>query len=536
MVKFALKDKTAKTVIVFGLICFFTIFLRVYHFSDWLRFNSDQARDAGIVRDMIENNNVPLLGPIAGGTLFQLGPAFYYFQFVGAKLFGVMPDKMAYGDLLFGILSVPLAFFLFLRYFKKNTSLMLAALYATSFFAVQYSRFAWNPNSAQFFSMLFVYSILMLSDAKSNKIPWIVAVGISLGIGVQLHTLLLFGMPFAFFLMMIYFGRKKSIRVTHMIAILFIVFVLNITQVVSEIKTGGGNYLEFRKALVDKSGNQSSLWKNAAHVISCQIQSNAKILVPYVEQETCESPLSDRYFKKLDRRNDNFSDWSVFAGKIVIAVGFSMVGYFLLYRAIKNEKDEKRKKDLVVVAIFNSALVLLFVPFGAEISLRYFVLMTFVPFFLLGLIIEFLQTKNNPSIKYLSSVFVYLLIMYNLFFCIKTFNEYSSGRPGSMIDGTVNQVRYIAEYLVVQAGDSKTIQIGGQKVLLGRFANRVSYFTKESGIEVVPLNDEIFDPKIPLFVAVDEMSKKCEQGESYKSYGTIKKCTKFNEITIMMMN
>jgi len=154
MVKFALKDKTAKTVIVFGLICFFTIFLRVYHFSDWLRFNSDQARDAGIVRDMIENNNVPLLGPIAGGTLFQLGPAFYYFQFVGAKLFGVMPDKMAYGDLLFGILSVPLAFFLFLRYFKKNTSLMLAALYATSFFAVQYSRFAWNPNFSVCFSFI----------------------------------------------------------------------------------------------------------------------------------------------------------------------------------------------------------------------------------------------------------------------------------------------------------------------------------------------------------------------------------------------
>ena len=124
------------------------IFLRTYEFHDFLRFNADQSRDAGIVSSYIEGEApLPLLGPKAGGTDFRVGPAFYYFQIASAKLFGDAPDAVAYPDLLFSILAIPLLFFFLRKYFDVRTALFLTALFAVSMYAVKYARFAWNPNS-----------------------------------------------------------------------------------------------------------------------------------------------------------------------------------------------------------------------------------------------------------------------------------------------------------------------------------------------------------------------------------------------------
>ncbi|NMC87867.1 MAG: hypothetical protein GYA69_05505, partial [Candidatus Moranbacteria bacterium] len=89
------KQNKSKIAIVFFLVFLAAgIFLRTYNFHDWLRFNTDQARDAVVVSDFLEGKTaLPLLGPKAGGTDFKLGPIFYYFQIISAKIFGVSPDK-----------------------------------------------------------------------------------------------------------------------------------------------------------------------------------------------------------------------------------------------------------------------------------------------------------------------------------------------------------------------------------------------------------------------------------------------------------
>jgi len=126
--------------------------------SDWLFFKMDQARDAYLIKQTLENGLgwLPLLGPKAGGTHLNLGPAFYYFQYLAAFLFqSAHPAVLAYPDLLFSILSIPL-FFLFLKkYFPRDWSMVLAGLYAVCFLGIEYSRFAWNPNSLVFFNLLF---------------------------------------------------------------------------------------------------------------------------------------------------------------------------------------------------------------------------------------------------------------------------------------------------------------------------------------------------------------------------------------------
>ncbi|MDO9231843.1 MAG: glycosyltransferase family 39 protein [bacterium] len=509
------------------------IFLRTYHFSDWLKFNSDQARDASVVRSMIEENKIPLLGPVAGGTLFKLGPAFYYFQYLSARVFGVSPNTMAYPDLFFGILAIPLLYLLARQYFEKNISLILTALYAIASFTVQYSRFAWNPNSAQFFDMLFVYSVLKLwNSLERKKMPWIILIGISLGISMQLHTLLLFGMPFASLILAIYLFKNKRIKFSGMVLIALIVLILNNTQIVSEIKTGRGNYLDFKNALVYKSDDQNSLWKNALFIASCQVQSNAKILAPYANQESCDFPLADKYLKRLERRNDGFVDWFLYVAKIIAVVIFSGVSYFFIYKKIKKDKEKNGK--YIILVLFSLSLLSVFVPFGAEVSLRYFILLIFIPFILLGLWLEFLLSQNMVATKFLAWMTMSILIGYNLFFCLLTFRTYATNIPSNMIDGTMNQAKEIAEYIVSEAGSYKRIQLDGQSVYLGRFVGRIKYFLSDAKIEIIMLNEGIErDKNLPIFVAVNESSENFYVGMSYKKYGEVEKFHRIYDVTIL---
>lgn len=76
IVRFCLGERTMLTLAVIILV---GILLRVYRFEDWLLFNPDQARDAMAVYN-INRGSLPLLGPIAGGTEFHLGPITYYFS------------------------------------------------------------------------------------------------------------------------------------------------------------------------------------------------------------------------------------------------------------------------------------------------------------------------------------------------------------------------------------------------------------------------------------------------------------------------
>jgi len=104
--------------IAFAAVILAAIFLRAWHFHDWLFFKMDQARDALLIKQALGNGLgwLPLLGPKAGGTHLNLGPAFYYFQYISAFLFqSAHPAVLAYPDLLFSILSIPL-FYFFLPY------------------------------------------------------------------------------------------------------------------------------------------------------------------------------------------------------------------------------------------------------------------------------------------------------------------------------------------------------------------------------------------------------------------------------------
>lgn len=511
------------------------IFLRTYHFADWMRFNSDQARDAGAVRLMAEGKKLPLLGPVAGGTDFQLGPIGYYFQYAGAKIFGATPDKMAYADLLWGILSIPLLYFLFSQYFRRNVALLLSGLYAICFFAIQYSRFAWNPNSASFFGMLFILSALKICEkSEKRKMLWPVLGGLSLGILVQLHTLLLVGMFPIFFLTSVFWFKKKCISPKEWLIIVALALILNIPQLISEIQTSGANYKAFMGAAESKENRQNSWPKNFARAVDCQFGSNLKIVMPLGEvgeKSACQF-FDGSDFKKLKKNGGEVGSW----GKLllfVISYAFSIGGYAFLFYAYKKEKEERKKNFLTLVFIFNFVLMGFIFLMADEITLRYFIMLAFVPFIFLGFWLEYVS-----RFKKIQKVIIYVAVLILLaanFWAIKDAAIIWS-QKSDMIYGSLGQMEKIAAYVIGNSSASKKIQIYGPGSDLERFANRLGYFTSEKGIEVLQLDKKSeIDWSLPVFAVINGSSEKYKVGDFYK-YGYIANIKKVEETMIMKLS
>jgi len=522
--------------IYIGLLCAVLalgIFLRAYHFSDWLRFNADQGRDALVVREMIEKNEIPLLGQVAGGTDFRVGPISIYFQFLGAKIFSLAPDSMAYLELVFGILSIPVIFLLMTEYLKREISLMLALLYAVSFFAIQYSRFSWNPNSSQFFVPLLLYAgIKMANSDGTKKWMWSFIFAISIGVVVQLHTLLLFGVPLFFIIIAVYFLKNKQITLSHLFFIIAVAALMNAPQILSEIRTKGANFDAFYSAMNKKSSKQGSFFENVLHVGSCQLQSNVRILLPKNNQEECGFPLNEDSIRRLSKKGSSAAPFIASILEFILAVWLAAFGFLCLAKNIFNGDDERKKHFSVVVLAYLGAILLVSFPFGAEISLRYFIIGAFLPFLLLGILLDYLDKKVHSKKRNMVFVIVGSIFLLNIYFNATVFQKYAAS-PGNVIDGNMQQAQSMAEYMVEKSAPAKSFQVQGKVTELGRFANRVAFFAEEKSVSVIRMDIEIpFDASLPLFVVINEMSSSCEDGMETK-YGYAKSCKRFGDAFIL---
>ncbi len=331
--------------------------VRLYHFSDWLFFAMDQARDGFIAADAAQNGiaHLPLLGPRAAGTFLRLGPIFYYFQFFTAKLTGSTdPTVFALPDLIFSILSIPLLFFFLRLYFSRVASLASTAIYAASFVAIQYSRFAWNPNSVPFWTLLCLYGLLRFSGAEGKeRYKWIAVAAVGFSIATQMHFIVFAALPVIvlFYLFLSKGFARAGWRGFGLAAAIVLFFYL--PMILSDMQTGGDNIRQFFFALHSKPQGQSL---RASFIQN--IYSHGKYYFFFLS-----SYVSRSYFP------------SVIAGIVLIAGGVLAAGknYF-------SEKDAGRKNFLALVLVWAAISFLILTPFSLTSQPRFFFLAMALPF------------------------------------------------------------------------------------------------------------------------------------------------------------
>ena len=465
--------------VVFGIVLLVGIGFRTYRFHDFLRFNADQSRDATLASEVLAGTAPwPALGPKAGGTEFRLGSIFYSFQIVSAKLFGDTPDAMAYPDLLTSFLAIPLLFFLLRKYFNTKTSLGLAAVFALSYYAVKYSRFAWNPNSTPFWSLLFLYALHETVAPGRRKRPlfWAGVLGMAIGVGVELHTLLLALLPTT---TVIVFGyalwqqRDSRLRLWKSLAIVVtFALLINMPQIVTEYQTSGTNIKAFLSGASNKQQKGKGIAVNLSKDALCLSQGNVYMLTGYDTSDTCDT-------KSIDK----------VSGALATGVGFIFLvgGALLLTLAVRREENQQRKYFLGIALVYLSGLWVMLVPLAQEVSMRFYLIVPIMPFLLLGLWSSYIQERlGRFGGERVWVVVIGLLCLSNVYVSVTTLRDIgnymepmSSVRDFEFI--TQGEAEQAADWIVANTSGHEAI-LDGNALITFKGGKSIGYFTKRQGV------------------------------------------------------
>jgi 4-amino-4-deoxy-L-arabinose transferase-like glycosyltransferase len=502
------KNSTKKIIfIAFGLVFALGIFLRTYNFHDWLRFNADQARDATLSGQVIEGKaNWPLLGPKAGGTNFKLGPAFYQLQIISGKIFGNLPDKLAYSDLFFSMLSIPLLFFLLRKYFDEKLAFALMSLYAVSFYVIKYARFAWNPNSTPFWTMLFLYALLQIFDCPTNKkrILWSVVAGVAVGVGVQLHTFLLVVMPLLTIGYFVYIGKKEKKMWQNFLLVFLVSIFLNIPQLHSEIQTGGENVKALFGGVAIKKEDKSFIMK-AGRVSECFMTASTFTVSSLGESDQCEFSS----FKTTGNIIDAVLGGLLFLGGLGLGIWRMM-----------QESSEARKRFLGLILAYTGLMIIFMFPVAYELSLRYFLIIAFLPFVFLGLWLEFLLQKFKKKGWFASLAIIIILAGVNLWTTANNFiaiGDYTKKTSMAGFDNVyLGELELMANYIVTQSNPSTKVLLDGNSQYLFKASRGLIYLTEKKGIDLQVLNNKNKVAGNIVFYLIDTKSRD-KQSEKLKT-------------------
>ncbi len=242
--------KQHKILIFLAFIMLSAFWVRIWDISELFVFKMDQARDIKLVQEAYNNGvgELPLLGPRAAKTYLRLGPIFYYFEYFSMWLVGnKSPLNVVWPDFILSILTIPLFYYFLRQAFNRKVSLMTTAVFASSFFLTQYSRFAWNPNSIPFWSLLFFLGLYKIVTGYQLivhrlKLPtinrnlsvngqlrgWLLVATIGYGVASQLHFTAALAYPLiaalffaVVFVMELYIkGDGKKLRIKKIVSLL----------------------------------------------------------------------------------------------------------------------------------------------------------------------------------------------------------------------------------------------------------------------------------------------------------------------------
>lgn len=383
---------SSKQLIILGLVAIISLgfFLRAYHFSPWLHFELDQARDVRVIDTALEGSaaDLPLLGPKAGGTFLRLAPGFYYLEYISAFVFGESPAGMATFVMVFSVFSIIIFYWLTRRYFSEKLSLGLTLLFSVSEYFVMYGRFAWNPNVLPFFILLGFYALLRAVDHnETRRGSWFLVAVCALVFATHFHFLAFLALPVILAVFLIIRRPKFSWKVW--LGAIAIVVVLYLPMALNEKEAGFTNTQEFLEAITKKS-NKSD------HSLAEQVFRNASehalyamVITTGFEGGTFPAiavAKGDRWISWVcDSRCDK-GKWHGVAATLVF--GMSLVSLVWFWW---REKERRPKDFLLLSGIWFAVTFGLFLPLAYDIVPRFFLLSGPLFFIFIGLLLKMLR-------------------------------------------------------------------------------------------------------------------------------------------------
>ncbi len=399
-----------REIILLCIIVAIGIFLRTYHFSDWLLFEIDQSYDTRIVSQAIENGirDLPLLGPTAGGgRALRLGPAFYYMEYGSAMIFGDTPTGHAVLVLILSILSIPLFHLFIRRYFDTTLSLSLTAIFACSAYLVFYGRFSWSPNILPFLILLSFFALLRSTTERAgHRDRWFLLATFAITITSQIHFNVFFTIPTIAVLFLLYKRPHFHWR-TWLIAIGIILAIYS-PMVLSDMSTHGENIGFFTKKISKTNESPLGLLTNFPKKIMTDLNYSAS---EYFLINSGIDHINGKRVKDYGFQKNEHLPWRI------VALFLFLTQCSLLFWNIYTEKTTRRKDFLILLFLWVSIPFLYFytlISSSFQIYPRFFLPLAPAGIILLGLLLEKISLEKEWLRRMILAIIVLIFLLPNI--------------------------------------------------------------------------------------------------------------------------
>ena len=176
----------------FALFAILTVgaFLRMYRLPEFMMFLGDQGRDVLVVKRMLVDHKLTLIGPQTSVGNMYLGPLYYYLMALPLLFSRFDPVGAVYMVAALHVATIFLLYLLGREWFNGTSGLVAASLFAVSPKMIEFAQFSWNPNPVPFFLALALLSFTYI--IKYKKDAWWLVVGIAFASLLQMHYLTVF--------------------------------------------------------------------------------------------------------------------------------------------------------------------------------------------------------------------------------------------------------------------------------------------------------------------------------------------------------
>lgn len=466
------KNNKAETVILI-VILLVSATLRLYKIDQYMTFLGDEGRDMIIVRRLLVDFDLILVGPGTSVGNMYLGPFYYYFIAPALLFSRFSPVGPSVFIALTGIFTVFSVWFIARAWFGKLAGVFASLLYAISPVVIYFSRSSWNPNIMPIFSLLTMYSLWKVWYQK--KWSWIMVTGTSLAICLQSHYLAMVLIPIAitFWILSFMSDRKdkflKGISIKYSLGSLGLFILLTLPLILFDARHGWRNMSAFKIFFTSGGGSLTNDFLN-------NIVPNTELVLG-----------------RLLGGGDSV------AGKLlVVLLLFSSLGVIYLRKYI----SVIQRKAFLFILVWMLLGIIGLSFYGSSVYDHYFGYLFTAPFILFGGFIQVFYERK----KFFGVLFVIILLTYLVFVNVKS-NAFWHP-PNDQIGRSIEVARKMVE------------ESGGKKFNIAVIAERnyegaYQYFLESWNAPFI-----IIDPQRYKDTVADQLFVVCEYEDSTKCQPT----------------
>lgn len=237
--------KNPHLILLFGILLI-SIFFRTLKFTERFEFSADGDLYSWIVRDIVANKHLRLVGQLTSAPGIFIGPLYYYTLVPFFLLFNMDPIGAIIPIIAIGIITTFSYYFVLSKLFNYRVGLIGAFLQASLLRSINFDRSIVPSTPSNIWSIWYLFAVVQLAKGDFRFLPLL---GILIGLIWHIHIALAPALLAAF---VAFLFAKKIPNLKEVFLFLFPILILSLPLILFETRH---NFLQTRSLINNFTNN-----------------------------------------------------------------------------------------------------------------------------------------------------------------------------------------------------------------------------------------------------------------------------------------